>query len=178
MSNGNSTGSGGMAKVFFQSATTPLLFDFWEPRNAGEYVGTCIFLAVFAAATRILFAIKSPAAYMGSGRRRRRHHGHHRYQPQPRQEPGQVQEEDGDETASAMKEDGWDWKNDSQGKSPSLLSRLGRATSETVLAGLGYLLMLAVMTMNVGYFLSVLAGTFLGTLLTGAAGSSTQRDHC
>ena len=39
--------------------------------------------------------------------------------------------------------------------------------------------MLAVMTMNVGYFLSVLAGTFLGTLVTGAAGnSSTQRDHC
>lgn len=40
--------------------------------------------------------------------------------------------------------------------------------------------MLAVMTMNVGYFLAALAGIFLGTFLTGASSlsSSAEWDHC
>jgi hypothetical protein len=42
-----------------------------------------------------------------------------------------------------------------------------RAIMDTVIAGVAYLLMLAVMTMNVGYFLSVLGGIFLGSLALG-----------
>lgn len=45
---------------------------------------------------------------------------------------------------------------------------------DTVIAGVSYLLMVAVMTMNTGYFLSVLGGVFLGSVLcshlTGSAG--------
>jgi hypothetical protein len=37
--------------------------------------------------------------------------------------------------------------------------------------------MLAVMTMNVGYFLSVLGGTFVGSLLVGGDGKPTV-SHC
>jgi len=39
-----------------------------------------------------------------------------------------------------------------------------RAAVVTVIAAVTYLLMLAVMTMNVGYFLSILLGVFLGDL--------------
>jgi len=41
------------------------------------------------------------------------------------------------------------------------------AGADVVLAGVSYLLMIAVMTMNVGYFMSVLAGIFLGSLVFG-----------
>lgn len=38
--------------------------------------------------------------------------------------------------------------------------------------------MLAVMTMNVGYFLSVLGGVWLGTFLLGDLASDNQPSHC
>lgn len=41
------------------------------------------------------------------------------------------------------------------------------ASLDVVLAGVSYLLMIAVMTMNVGYFMSVLGGVFLGSLSCG-----------
>lgn len=42
-----------------------------------------------------------------------------------------------------------------------------RALLDVVVVGVGYLMMLAVMTMNVGYFMSILGGTFLGSLIVG-----------
>jgi len=42
-----------------------------------------------------------------------------------------------------------------------------RALYQMVLAGVSYLLMIAVMTLNVGYFLAVLGGIFLGEVLFG-----------
>lgn len=42
-----------------------------------------------------------------------------------------------------------------------------RACLDVVIAGVGYLLMVAVMSLNVGYYMSVLGGTFLGNLLAG-----------
>lgn len=47
-----------------------------------------------------------------------------------------------------------------------------RALFEVVIGGIGYLLMLAVMTMNVGYFLSVLGGIFLGAFVAGRFSAS------
>lgn len=44
---------------------------------------------------------------------------------------------------------------------------LPRAALVMVNAGVGYLLMLAVMTVNVGYFMSVLTGVLIGELIFG-----------
>jgi len=52
-----------------------------------------------------------------------------------------------------------------------------RALFDTVIAGVGYMLMLAVMTMNVGYFLSVLGGTFIGSLAIGRYTTSYSHSH-
>ncbi|TDZ14564.1 hypothetical protein Cob_v012507 [Colletotrichum orbiculare MAFF 240422] len=60
----------------------------------------------------------------------------------------------------------------------SLAVRLLEAIYDVFVALLGYLLMLAVMTMNLGYFLSVLAGVFLGNLGLGGIARHTTFDHC
>jgi len=54
---------------------------------------------------------------------------------------------------------------------------LPRACIFTLQAGVGYLLMLAVMTLNVGYFLSVLAGLFFGELVLGRYTASDDGLH-
>ncbi|EHA47820.1 hypothetical protein MCOR27_002147 [Pyricularia oryzae] len=47
----------------------------------------------------------------------------------------------------------------------SWLATVERALYDVLVAALGYLLMLAVMTMNIGYCISVLGGVFFGSLV-------------
>ncbi|KAH9820518.1 Ctr copper transporter [Melampsora americana] len=47
----------------------------------------------------------------------------------------------------------------------------------TLQAGLGYLLMLAVMTYNIYYFIAILIGTFLGEAFFGQTNSSSTHHH-
>ncbi|KAH8654668.1 Ctr copper transporter [Ilyonectria robusta] len=51
-----------------------------------------------------------------------------------------------------------------------------RAAIDTAIAGVLYLIMLSIMPMNVGYFLAVLGGIFLGSLAFGRFGGLTLGD--
>ncbi|GAB1315437.1 hypothetical protein MFIFM68171_05647 [Madurella fahalii] len=64
MSYSNITAETSMTMVLSQSATTPLFFDSWEPRNMGEYAGECITLGALAVITRILSVIRQTVEHM------------------------------------------------------------------------------------------------------------------
>ncbi|KAK8061724.1 hypothetical protein PG994_008090 [Apiospora phragmitis] len=146
-----------MAMIFFQSATSPLFAKAWTPAGPGAYAGTCIFLVVLATLHRVLIAVRNLV-----------------FETVPHGLP----KLDTDEEEAAYQR--------RYGRSAGVLARVrralhdnpfriatetARAFSEVIIGGVGYLLMLAVMTMNVGYFLSVLGGVFLGAFLAGRFGT-------
>ncbi|KAI0888796.1 Ctr copper transporter family-domain-containing protein [Annulohypoxylon maeteangense] len=163
-------GDSQMSMTFFFSSTTSLFSKAWTPTNSAEYAGTCIFLVVLAVIMRFMLALKPVLeksiwnAVVGS-----------RGQLIPNDEAG-YQKGDMATRPPLMRVYGdmrrrwaaWRFK-----------TSLSRASFELSLATIGYLLMLAVMTMNVGYFLAVLGGLFLGTFIVGdlAADNSLYQDH-
>ncbi|KAI0601003.1 Ctr copper transporter family-domain-containing protein [Biscogniauxia sp. FL1348] len=145
--------SADMAMVFFQRVTTPLYSLAWTPTSEGSYAGTCIFLIMLGVAHRILIAFRSALLYSKS-------------------ELGQVVSKE-----PFINDDAY-YRNSPESVGNRLRSHwIGhpfrvatettRAVLEVIISGAGYLLMLAVMTMNIGYFLSVLGGIFLGTFIAG-----------
>jgi hypothetical protein len=148
-----------MMMVFNTAITTPLYSLSWTPSTTAQYAGTCIFLIVLAVIFRGLLAFKSVLErkwlvaelnrlYVSEGGRMR---------------------------ITSKKDD--DEKINFNPAGPCLrpwrFSTDGpRAMLDTVVVGVAYLLMLAVMTMNVGYFMAILGGTFLGSLLLGRYGAS------
>ncbi|KAK1990897.1 hypothetical protein LX36DRAFT_591669 [Colletotrichum falcatum] len=154
-----------MTMTFFQAVQTPLYSTAWAPGSVGQYAGTCIFLIVLGSVLRVLLAVKpvleerlwkSP--------------------PPPARATKDTESAQSDEAGKAGGPVGRDvvqrWKGWRAGPAAA------RATYEVVIGGIGYLLMLAVMTMNIGYFLSVLGGIWLGTFLVGGLGSSAPGIRC
>ncbi|KAF2166912.1 hypothetical protein M409DRAFT_66440 [Zasmidium cellare ATCC 36951] len=147
---------GDMMMVFFSSIKTPLYSEAWSPGTTGQYAGTCIFLIVLAAIFRGIIAIRAnfPALAVWWAHRR-----------------------DTSILRKDMQEE-MKWNLLPGAKRPwNINEALVRAVLDTILAGVSYLLMLAVMTMNVGYFLSILGGTFLGSFIIGDW-SPTSAMHC
>ncbi|CAG8952715.1 hypothetical protein HYFRA_00008959 [Hymenoscyphus fraxineus] len=124
-----------MAMTFFTSTVTPLYSLSWSPDSAGKYAGTCIFLIAFATIFRALLAIRLNFV----------------------------------EVLAIIKfgrKEGVIYPDDHQRIRPWRANEaVTLASMDVVLAGTSYLLMIAVMTMNVGYFISVLAGVFLGSVI-------------
>ncbi|KAL8664781.1 MAG: hypothetical protein Q9202_002784 [Teloschistes flavicans] len=169
-----------MMMAFFTSHHTTLFSSSWTPGSEGAYVGTCFFLILLATVFRGLAAGK----YFLE--RRWLDQDLNRRYVAVRGIPTEARRID----------------SDTDGKNASLISERGveehvrvirhirrtippwrltvdvpRAAYATVMAGVGYLLMLAVMTLNVGYFLSVLGGTFLGELAVGRFSQLEEHGH-
>ncbi|OJD18448.1 hypothetical protein AJ78_01504 [Emergomyces pasteurianus Ep9510] len=164
-----------MVMVFQNIQATPLYTNTWTPRSAGAYAGTCIFLLILAVVFRALIAAKIQLDHRWAAAAYSR-----RYVVVAGQTPAseRIQNDPNASTATLVTSNGVEEKvvvvqRPLEGNAPFRFSvDLPRAGLVMVLAGVGYLLMLAVMTMNVGYFMSVLAGVFVGDLAVGRFGSS------
>ncbi|KAM6484852.1 Ctr copper transporter family-domain-containing protein [Trichoderma sp. SZMC 28011] len=136
-----------MIMAFFTSTSTPLWSSAFTPNTTGQYAGACIFLIAFAVVFRMLLALRFNLYKVVAVVKQRR--------------SGGLLPPDITETKATPRP----WR-----ANEAILS----GALDTVIAGVSYLLMVAVMTMNVGYFLSVLGGVFLGSVLcshlTGSAG--------
>ncbi|KAI6083331.1 Ctr copper transporter family-domain-containing protein [Hypoxylon rubiginosum] len=150
-----------MAMVFFQSVTTPLYSSSWTPQGTGSYAGTCIFLIILGLVHRSLIALRSIVFDSSSTRR-----------------PQKTISSDSDEypgSNSELESAGSRIRTEWNSHPFRMVTETARSVLEVIISGIGYLLMLAVMTMNVGYFLSVLGGIFLGTFVAGRFNASD--DH-
>ncbi|KAI1205201.1 Ctr copper transporter family-domain-containing protein [Annulohypoxylon truncatum] len=154
--------SADMAMVFFQSVTTPLYSSAWTPQGQGSYAGTCIFLIVLALVHRILIAGRAIIFDSNQALSRRRKD----ISSDSDEYPG---------SKSDLESMGERFRSQWSGHPFKVATETARALLEVIIGGIGYLLMLAVMTMNVGYFLSVLGGIFLGTFVAGRFGGGD--DH-
>ncbi|OQN96856.1 hypothetical protein B0A48_17410 [Cryoendolithus antarcticus] len=142
-------GMSDMTMTFFSSNTTPLYSMTWTPANMGQYAGTCLFLIAFALVFRVLIALRCNFTPLW-------------VQWTRHETPMGAYRVDENLLKGARRP----WR---------VNEAAARATLDTMLAGVSYLLMIAVMTMNVGYFLSVLGGTFLGSFALGSWGAAAAQ---
>lgn len=158
-----------MSMTFFTSTMTPLYGSMWTPTSVGGYAGTCIFLIILGTVFRSLIAVKAWKEQQWlNAEFNRRYVTVAGKLPKSERIASDTDSKRMILTENGVEEDVMVVKKRSMGVRPwRITTDPVRAAMDTVIAGVGYLLMLAVMTMNVGYFLSVLGGTFLGSLLLG-----------
>jgi len=168
-----------MAMVFFNSHSTPLYSMGWMPSGAGGYAGTCIFLIFLSVILRLLMVTKAmmEARWRDQAWKRRyivvdgRTPASERLSKDPDAKNGIL-------TANGVEETVRIVQNAVSGVQPWRFSvDLPRAMMVTVMGGVGYLLMIAVMTLNIGYFLSILAGIFIGELAVGRFSTGIEDHH-
>ncbi|KAM3513596.1 hypothetical protein MY11210_002791 [Beauveria gryllotalpidicola] len=178
MGSGSSSGNGSMMAMVFQTQTaTPLFSDAWTPRSSGAYAGTCIFLIVLSVVARLLVALRATQEARWADR-----DAHRRYVTARGRVPlAEAVAHDPEAKTMVLSTNGVEEtvvvvaRKEAATRPWRFSVDPVRALLDTTIVGVGYLLMLAVMTMNVGYFMSVLGGVFLGSLAVGRYGG--MMDH-
>ncbi|OJJ85176.1 copper transporter family protein [Aspergillus glaucus CBS 516.65] len=180
MDHSSSSSSMSMAMVFVNNHDTPLFSNAWTPSSSGTYAGTCIFLIALAIIGRCLVAFKAILEQRWTAA-----HLNRRYVAVQGKtaEAGRIESDPDAKTASLVTPQGVE-------ETVKVVRRvtneplpwrfsvdLPRALIYLCITGVSYLLMLAVMTMNVGYFCSVLGGAFLGELAVGRYIQWNDHDH-
>ncbi|KIV85428.1 hypothetical protein PV11_01124 [Exophiala sideris] len=179
MSSSDSTMSS-MTMIFTNAHNTPLYSNSWTPNSSGAYAGTCIFLIILAMLLRLLFAAKAVCEQRWLIAAQARRYVLVRGRTT---EAGRIDQDPDAKTGSLITANGVEENvkvvaAKSGNVVPFRLSvDIPRAGLTTIIAGISYLLMLAVMTMNVGYFLSVLAGVFVGELAVGRYAQIDEHLH-
>ncbi|KAL4865795.1 hypothetical protein BDV12DRAFT_210897 [Aspergillus spectabilis] len=159
-----------MAMVFTNTHNTPLFSSQWTPSSSASYAATCIFLITLSIISRCLVAVKT---YMEQ--RWLNAHLKRRYivvagKPS---EAGRIEVDPDAKTGTLVTARGVEEsvrvvvRNSCEMMPWRFSVDLPRAIIFLGTSGVSYLLMLAVMTMNVGYFCSVLGGLFLGEIAVG-----------
>ncbi|KAI0169761.1 Ctr copper transporter family-domain-containing protein [Hypoxylon sp. FL1284] len=168
--------TGEMHMVFMNSITTPLYSDSWTPSGAGAYAGTIIFLIVLGIVFRLMLAGKAVAEERWlDAELKRRYVVVQGKLPVAEQVSTDSFSKKMTLTENGVEEDVMVVQKKTSHRRPWRLSVDPlRALLDTCIAGVAYLLMLAVMTMNIGYFIAVLGGTFVGSLLVGRFYNSEQ----
>ncbi|CAI7568058.1 unnamed protein product [Penicillium manginii] len=169
-----------MPMVFSDSHTTSLFSNDWTPNSSGAYAGTCIFLILLAIIDRSLFALKAVME-----RRWRAAYLNRRYIAIAGRtsEAGRIEADPNAKLSTLISACGIEENvkvvhNVGDGSIPWRFSvDFPRAGLVLCIVGVSYLLMLAVMTQNIGYFCSVLTGTFLGELAVGRYITGNEHPH-
>ncbi|OHE90495.1 ctr copper transporter [Colletotrichum orchidophilum] len=158
-----------MMTIFQTNLKTPLYTEAWTPNSVGTYAATCIFLIFLAFGLRSMLALKSIQEKRWLDKDFKRRYvsvngklGMAGKMSTDSMAKQMVLSENGlEENVTVVQKGHGIWRPWRLSVDPV------RAVIDTAIAGVGYLLMLAVMTMNVGYLLSVLGGVFLGSLAVG-----------
>ncbi|KAF3929706.1 hypothetical protein AA313_de0206594 [Arthrobotrys entomopaga] len=137
-----------MAMVFQWIIETPIYSYAFTPKTAGQYVGALFFLIVLSIISRglIAYASHKEVIWRAQESSRKVVIAGKKYDEDQASSDGSVREVKGPAP--------WRWKVD-----------MVRALFSALNVGLHFLLMFAVMSLNVGYFFAVLIGVFLGDLM-------------
>ncbi|KAI5371117.1 putative Ctr copper transporter [Septoria linicola] len=170
-SSGMSMGS--MSMVFTTDHSTALYSSAWTPQSTGAYAGTCIFLIILGVISRLLLAYRHVLETKWHDKAVKRRYVMVAGESASERQLDTTADEKSEQATLTMR--GLDEnvrvvrmpRQQAQGTPWRFSTDLPRACIFTLQAAVGYFLMLAVMTLNVGYFLSVLAGLFVGELAVG-----------
>ncbi|BCS17730.1 copper transporter family protein [Aspergillus puulaauensis] len=166
--------------IFTTSHNSPLFSKGWSPSSNGSYAGTCIFLVILAIIARCLVAFKAymEQRWMYAYLRRRyvvvagRPSEAGRIEADPDTKIGKLITAEGVEESVKVV-----YRNTYEAPPWRLSVDLPRALIYLCITGVTYLLMLAVMTTNIGYFCSILGGSFLGELVVGRFVQWNEQGH-